>query len=88
LIGCTQFDLIPDGDAVVANHGKLWLEGAACLVDRPAPDSAQPEAPALVEPQRINVVVGGEHPEAPAAGRDGHVSDRGQWNPTREVDDE
>src|SRR5690349_20304643 len=57
-----QVDLVVEGDAVVAGPGDLrfLLPGA---VDRARPQLGEPEPAALVEPQRVDVVVGRGEPD-------------------------
>ena len=46
----------------------LGLQACAAVVDRTGVQGRQPEAAALVEAQRVDVVVGGDQPHAGAAG--------------------
>src|SRR5579859_585843 len=57
-----EVDLVVEGDAVVAGPRdlRLLLPGT---VDRARPQLGEPEPAALVEPQRVDVVVGGGEPD-------------------------
>ena len=61
-----QVDFVVEGDAVVAGPRdlRLLLPGT---VDRARPQLGEPEPAALVEPQRVDVVVGGGEPDLAAA---------------------
>jgi hypothetical protein len=61
-----EVDLVVQRDAVVADPRdlRLLLPGP---VDRARPQLGQPEPAALVEPERVDVVVGGGEPDLAAA---------------------
>src|SRR5271166_6613240 len=63
-----EVDLVVKRDAVVADPGDLGFLLAG-LVDRAGPELGQPEAAALVEAERVDVVVGGGEPDPRQANR-------------------
>ena len=61
-----ELDLIAQGDAVGARHGDLRLQPGPAAINSTAVHGHQAEAAALVETQRIKVVVRGDYPQAHA----------------------
>jgi hypothetical protein len=61
-----EVDFVVQRDAVVAGPRDLRLLLAG-KVDRARPQLGQPEPAALVEPERVDVVVGGGEPDLAAA---------------------
>src|SRR6516162_8944366 len=61
-----EVDLVVKRDAVVTDPGNLRL-ALPGLVDGAGPEFGQPEAAALVEAERVDVVVGGGEPDLAAA---------------------
>ena len=75
-----ELDLVAQRDPVGAHRGDLRLEAGTAAINGTAVHPHQAEAAALVETQRINVVVGGNDPQPgaplpPAGGRFGRRDD-------------
>jgi hypothetical protein len=63
--GCSfELDLVAQRDPVGAHHGDLRLEAGPAAINGTAMHPHQAEAAALVEAQRIDVVVGSDDPQA------------------------
>src|SRR5207302_8065170 len=59
-----ELQLVPDRDPVVTELGDLRLDRGPDLVVEPRTKRRQAHPPALVKAQRVQVVVGGDQPEA------------------------
>ena len=71
-----RLELVAQRDPVVADRRDLGLQRRPALVDRARVQRGEAEPAALVEAQRVDVVVGGDQPQARAARRDGGVPHR------------
>ena len=70
-----QLDLVPDRDTVLADERDRRLEAAGRLTEVTM-HRDELETAALVEAERIQIVVGGDEPQAGTAGAGGRVPDR------------
>ena len=71
-----ELDLIAQGDAVGARRRDLRLEAGPAAINSTAVHGYQAEAAALVETQRINIVVCSDYPQACAPLLPGQLPDR------------
>lgn len=62
-----KLQLVPQRDAVATQWGDFGFQPGPAVVDRAAVQNGQAKAPPLVEAQRVDVVIGGDEPQAGTA---------------------
>jgi hypothetical protein len=61
-----EFELVSQRDPVVAHERDLGLQAGPAVINGTAMHAHQAETATLVKAQRINIVIGGNDPQAPA----------------------
>jgi hypothetical protein len=62
-----EFDLVAQRNSVLTHLGNLRFKSHAAVIDRPRVDGRESKAASLIEAKRIDVVVGGDEPQARTA---------------------